>query len=64
MSDRPLCKVAIGSAYQRPLRRDWTPEEYWIQRVLLRKPREYHHGPLIAIYALLVALAGIWMVVP
>jgi hypothetical protein len=35
MNDKPLCKVAIGSAYQRPLRRDFTPEEiFWQARLL------------------------------
>jgi hypothetical protein len=35
MNDKPLCKVAIGSAYQRPLRRDFTPEEIFWQAKLL-----------------------------
>jgi len=35
MNDKPLCKVAIGSAYQRPLRRDFTHEEiFWQARLL------------------------------
>jgi hypothetical protein len=37
MNDKPLCKVAIGSAYQRPLRRDFTPEEIFWQARLLDK---------------------------
>ncbi len=33
--NKPLCKVAIGSAYQRPLRRDFSPEEiFWQARLL------------------------------
>lgn len=33
--NKPLCKVPIGSAYQRPLRRDFTPEEiFWQARLL------------------------------
>jgi hypothetical protein len=35
--NKPLCKVAIGSAYQRPLRRDFTYEELFWQDVLLRR---------------------------
>jgi hypothetical protein len=37
MNDKPLCKVAIGSAYQRPLRRDFTSEEIFWQAKLLDK---------------------------
>jgi hypothetical protein len=33
--NKPLCKVPIGIAYQRPLRRDFTHEEiFWQARLL------------------------------
>lgn len=32
------CKIPIGSAYQRPLRREFTPEEYFWQNQLIGRP--------------------------
>jgi hypothetical protein len=37
--DKPLCKVPIGIAYQRPLRTDQTYEEQFWQTKLLQDDR-------------------------
>lgn len=36
-NDKPLCKVPIGSAYQRPLRTEQTYEEAFWQTKLLQR---------------------------
>lgn len=63
MSDKPLCKVPIGIAYQRPLRTDQTYEEQFWQTKLLEPD---HHrdwrdtlGELSCLALLFAFLGGV-----
>lgn len=57
MPEKPSCKIAIGSAYQRPLRTNFTAEETFIQRALIDKPPTLKPAlAFVAVYTLIVSV--------
>lgn len=67
MSDKPLCKVPIGIAYQRPLRTDQTYEEQFWQTKLLQDDRVDWRdllGSVTCLALLVVVIGGIIVCLP
>lgn len=65
--DKPLCKVPIGSAYQRPLRTEQTPEETFWQSQLLERKRNTFWQTVESIYmlvALVTVMGAIYVCIP
>lgn len=65
--DKPLCKVPIGSAYQRPLRTEQTPEEAFWQGQLLERKRNTIWETVESIYmlvALVTVMGAIYICMP
>ena len=65
--DKPLCKVPIGIAYQRPLRTEQTYEEQFWQTKLLQDNRidlRDHIESIVGILLLVCTLGGILACLP